>query len=74
MESPRGGGAHGHTALLLSDTGYLARAGIPFLVPIHPGTAPIAAAGATAAQIAEAIREYNQALADITLYKRFSRP
>ena len=57
---------------MLCDTGYLARAGIPFLVPIHPSTAPIAAAGATAVQIAEAIRKYNQALADIMLYNRIS--
>jgi hypothetical protein len=58
--------------LLLSDTDYLARAGIPFLVPIHPGTAPIAAAAAVAVQIAEAIRAYNQAIANITLYHRIS--
>jgi hypothetical protein len=59
-------------AMLLSDAEYIARAGVPFVVPIHPGAAPDAAAGATAAQIAEAIRAYNQAIADVTLYNRLS--
>jgi hypothetical protein len=59
-------------AMLLSDAEYIARAGIPFLIPLHPGAAPDAAVGATAAQIAEAIRAYNQALADVTLYNRLS--
>jgi hypothetical protein len=72
VDSPRGGGTHGHMAMLLSDAEYIARAGVPFVVPIHPGAAPDAAAGATAAQIAEAIRAYNQAIADVTLYNRLS--
>lgn len=70
VDSPRGGGTHGHLALLLSDDEYLARAGEPFIIPVHPGPAPVAAVGATAAQIAEAIRAYNQTLADVTLYNR----
>ncbi|KAI2503218.1 hypothetical protein MHU86_11241 [Fragilaria crotonensis] len=72
IDSPRGGGTHGHMAMLLSDAEYLVRAGVPFIVPRHPGAAPDAAAGATAAQIAEAIRQYNQAVADVTLYNRLS--
>jgi hypothetical protein len=72
IDSPRGGGAHGHMAMLLSDAEYLVRAGVPFIVPRHPGAAPDAAAGATAAQIAEAICLYNQAVADVTLYNRLS--
>ena len=72
VDSPRGGGTHGHLALLLSDDEYLARTGVPFIVPVHPGPAPVAAAGATAAQIAEAIRAYNQTLADVTLYNRLN--
>ena len=70
VESPRGGGDHGHLALLLSDEAYLARAGTPFEVPLHPGPAPPATIGATAAQLAESIRAYNQALADVSLYSR----
>jgi hypothetical protein len=72
VDSPRGGGTHGHMAMLLGDAEYLARTGVPFLVPVHPGAAPDAAVGATAAQIAEAIRVYNQTLADVTLYNRLS--
>lgn len=72
VDSPRGGGTHGHMAMLLSEDEYIARAGVPFVIPRHPGAAPDAAAGATAAQIAEAIRVYNQALADVTLYNRLS--
>ena len=72
IDSPRGGGTHGHMAMLLSEAEYLARAGVPFIVPRHPGAAPDAAAGATAAQIAESIRIYNQTLADVTLYNRLS--
>jgi hypothetical protein len=68
---PCGGGTHGHLAILTSDDEYLARAGKPFIIPVHPGSAPVAAAGATAAQIAEAIWAYNQTLMDVTrLYKR----
>jgi hypothetical protein len=58
--------------MLLSDAEYITRAGVPFVVPLHPGEAPAAAAGAAAAQIAEAIRVYNQTLADATLYNRLS--
>ena len=72
VDSPRGGGTHGHLAMLLSDAEYIARAGVPFLVPVHPGPAPEPPIGATAAQIAEAIRVYNQTLADVTLYNRLS--
>lgn len=72
VDSPRGGGTHGHMAMLLSDAEYIARAGVPFLIPFHPGAAPDTAVNATAAQIAEAIRAYNQALADVTLYNRLS--
>jgi len=72
VDSPRGGGTHGHLAILLSDAEYLARTGVEFIIPVHPGIAPVAVAGATAAQIAEAIRAYNQAVTDVTLYNRLN--
>ena len=56
-------------AILLSDDDYILRAGVPFLVPVHPGAAPDQDAG-TAAQLAAAIRAYSQALADVTLCNR----
>jgi len=70
ITSPRGGGTNGHLALLLDDDTYLARAGTPFLIPMHPGPAPEHIAGATAAQIAETNRLYTQELSDISLYHR----
>lgn len=45
---------------------YIARAGIPFVVPVHSAIAPDTTVGATAVQIAEVIRAYNQDLADVT--------
>ena len=51
VKSPRGGGTHGQAVILLSDDEYLARAGEPFTIPVHPGPAPVAASGATAAQM-----------------------
>jgi hypothetical protein len=62
--STRGGGANGHLALLMSDADYLARAGVEFLPPVHPGNAPIYVANATGSQIAEGNRQYNQDLCD----------
>ena len=71
IDSPRGGGTHGHVAILFSDDKYLARAGEPFIIPVRPGPpAPVAAVGSTAALIAEEIRAYNQTLEDATLYDR----
>lgn len=72
IASPRGGGLNGHLALLMEDAAYLARAGVAFNVPVHPGPAPVHAADATAAQIAETIRLYNQALAELNLFHNVS--
>jgi hypothetical protein len=70
IRSPRGGGTNGHLALLLDDATYFARAGVAFVLPIHPGPSPVHTANATAAQIAETIRIYQQELSDIDLYSR----
>ena len=64
--SARGGGNHGHLAIVLNPAEYLARAGVPFTIPVHPGPPP--AAAGTAAVIAIALRAYTDALADVTLY------
>jgi hypothetical protein len=66
VPSSRGGGVHGHLAMLLSDADYLARAGVAFDVPVHPGPPPLPVGAA--AVIAVAIRTYTEALADVTLY------
>jgi hypothetical protein len=66
VPSARGGGLHGHLALLLSEADYIARVGVAFAVPVHPGPPPVAVG--TAAVVAVAIRAYNEQLADVTLY------
>jgi hypothetical protein len=70
VPSTRGGGIHGHLAILLSPADYLLRAGEPFIIPIHPGPPP-APVGA-AAVIGVALRNYAEALADVDLYNSFS--
>ena len=66
VPSARGGGNHGHLAILLTPADYIARVGVPFVIPVHPGPPPIAEG--TAAIIAINVRNYNDALADVTLY------
>ena len=66
VTSARGGGLHGHLAILLSDADYIARVGVPFVIPIHPGPPPVAAGTATAISIA--LRTYTNALDDVALY------
>jgi hypothetical protein len=66
VPSARGGGLHGHLAILLSDANYIARVGIAFLIPIHPGPPPVAVG--TAAAISIALRAYTEALNDVALY------
>ena len=70
VPSARGGGNHGHLAIVLPAADYLLRTGFPFVVPLHPGQAPEAVG--TSAAIAVAIRNYNDALADVTLYNSLS--
>ncbi|KAI2496141.1 hypothetical protein MHU86_18372 [Fragilaria crotonensis] len=66
VPSARGGGLHGHLAILLSDADYIARVGVAFIIPVHPGPPPIAAG--TAAAISVALRAYTDALDDVALY------
>lgn len=66
VPSARGGGLHGHLAILLSDADYIARVGVAFVIPIHPGPTPDAVG--TAAAISVALRAYKDALDDVTLY------
>ena len=70
VPSARGGGLHGHLAILLTNADYIARVGVAFVVPLHPGPPPDAAG--TAAAVAVAIRTYTDALADVTLYNNLS--
>ena len=53
-------------AVLLSEADYVARVGVAFELPIHPG--PPAAAVGTATGVAVAICVYTEQLADVMLY------
>lgn len=66
VPSTRGGGLHGHLAMVLSDADYLARAGVPFEVPVHPGPPPPAVGAA--AVVAVALRLHTEAINDVTCY------
>lgn len=70
VPSTRGGGLLGHLALIMSDADYLARAGVAFDVPAHPGPPP-PPVGAAAA-VAIALRLYTEAIDDVTLYNNLS--
>jgi hypothetical protein len=70
VPSTRGGGTHGHLAMLLSPADYLLRAGVPFIIPVHPGNPPEPIG--TAAVIGVALRNYTEALADVALYNNLS--
>ena len=66
VPSTRGGGLHGHLAMVLSDADYLARAGVPFEVPVHPGPPPLAVGAA--ATVAVALRVHTEAIDNVTCY------
>ena len=67
IHSTRGGGANGHLALLMPAATYLARAGVAFISPTHPGDAPVHAVNATGNQITEVNRQYKQDLHNFQL-------
>ena len=73
IESTRGGGAHGHLAILLKvvkDAVVLSN-GIPFITPVHHGPVPIILTKATATtQHTEILRLYAQDIADLAVYTR----
>jgi hypothetical protein len=66
--STRGGGANGHLAVIMPTADYLARAGVDFDTPIHPGNAPVHAVAATGNQITETNRVYKQAIDEHLLF------
>lgn len=71
IPSTRGGGAHGHLGLVMPAANYLALTGHAFMLPLHPGAAPVHAVGATAAQITETNRVFTATLAELTTANQF---
>jgi hypothetical protein len=68
--SPRGGGSNGHLRILLTELEYIRRTNVAFAIPVHPGAAPVHVAQASAFQIAETIRLFNQNVEEHRLYER----
>jgi hypothetical protein len=67
IESARGGGQHGHLALVMNDADYLAIANEAFVAPVHPGPNPVP--GNTQPQIIENNRLHAAALLEHKTYK-----
>lgn len=67
IPSTAGGGNNGHLGLIMANAAYVARAGVPFVEPVHPGPLPIHPPGATSAQITATNRQYDTNLAAQTL-------
>ena len=69
VPSTRGGGDHGHAALVTSPEDYLNMTGVAFVPPQHPGQAPVHAPNATNAQIHAADTTYNRDLQEYLVYR-----
>jgi hypothetical protein len=57
-----GGGAHGHAWLGMDDASYLALAGVPPVVPVHPGDLPVWPIGTTQPLITAGNRLYDYSI------------
>jgi hypothetical protein len=73
IPSNRGGGAHGHLALIQDPTTYLALTGAAFNSPAHPGLSPTLVANATGNQITEANRQYQADQGEYALFLAVER-
>jgi hypothetical protein len=70
IHSTRGGGTNGHLQIMMTDVEYITRANVAFIVPVHPGDAPVHAANATGLAIAETIRLFNVSVDEHRLYEK----
>jgi hypothetical protein len=71
VPSARGGGLHGHLAILLSNADYIARVGVAFSHSFSSCPPPVAVG--TAAAISIALRAYKDTLNDAALYNNLLR-
>ena len=67
--SSRGNPALGHYIFTASDSEYLLRSGMDFIIPLNPGVHPIVSPGATNAQIAHAKRKHEESTREFRLFK-----
>jgi hypothetical protein len=70
IHSTRGGGTNGHLQIMMTDVECITRANVAFIVPVHPGDAPVHAANATGLAIAETIRLFNVSVDERRLYEK----
>jgi hypothetical protein len=68
IPSRLGGGQNGHLAVLMTDGAYVAVSPVPYVIPVHPGALPVHAAGATAPQMTETNRQYDNTVAQVALH------
>ena len=67
IPSLRGGGAHGHLGMVMSDAAYQLLTTVAFTLPNHPGANPNHPSGATSTQIQESIRAFNSVISELSL-------
>jgi hypothetical protein len=60
IETTLGGGVLGYLALTVDPAVYLTLSGVAFVAPINPGYQPVIPGGATAALIAETVRQHTE--------------
>ena len=70
VTSTRGGGGHGHLALVMLPGDYNAIPNTaPWIAPVHPGMQPVIPQGATGPQISAITRQYKADLEEYLTYK-----
>jgi len=62
VRSTLGGGHHGLLGLMMTNASYFATTGVEFVLPANPGYLPVIPEAATAAQIAELVRQHTNLL------------
>jgi len=67
IPSTHGGGTHGHLGLVMTTVDYQTISAITFLLPAHPGDAPVVPAGADQLVANKIVRVFKAELAKLTL-------
>lgn len=70
VSSTLGGGNHGHLGMVMTNAAYTALTGVIFIIPNHPGNAPVHLAGANQVTMNETIRMYQVHVQQHELYQR----
>ena len=75
IDSPSGGGQHGHLGLVMDNASCTTQAvaGVAFNAPVHPGNVPVHAAGTTQPVITAVDRAYDRSLQEYHTYRQTVR-